>query len=201
FVVPLFDNGDTMLVRQWRHAWETSSWEVPAGTFDGDEDPLECARRELAEETGLVAARYRSLGVVHGAAFLTGRAHLFLAESLTESARNPETYEQDMEVLRLPFAEALDAALEGEIVHCGTVRIGRGGRDLLALRIEQHHAIGDRSWVEVAVKRDLDAVPCHLDAHHLGTLAELAAKAATRLVDAELTAARVAHEGQRFLVV
>ena len=121
FVVPLFDNGDTMLVRQWRHAWETSSWEVPAGTFDGDEDPLECARRELAEETGLVAARYRSLGVVHGAAFLTGRAHLFLAESLTESKRNPETYEQDMEVLRLPFAEALNTALEGEIVHSGSV--------------------------------------------------------------------------------
>ena len=121
FVVPLFDNGDTMLVRQWRHAWETSSWEVPAGTFDGDEDPLACARRELAEETGLVAARYRSLGVVHGAAFLTGRAHLFLAESLTESARNPETYEQDMEVLRLPFADALNAALEGEIVHSGSV--------------------------------------------------------------------------------
>ena len=121
FVVPRFDNGDTMLVRQWRHAWETSSWEVPAGTFDGDDDPLECARRELAEETGLVAARYRSLGVVHGAAFLTGRAHLFLAESLTESKRNPETYEQDMEVLRLPFAEALNAALEGEIVHSGSV--------------------------------------------------------------------------------
>ncbi|TME23881.1 MAG: NUDIX hydrolase [Chloroflexi bacterium] len=121
FVVPLFDNGDTMLVRQWRHAWETSSWEVPAGTFDGDEDPLECARRELAEETGLVAARYRSLGVVHGAAFLTGRAHLFLAESLTESKRNPETYEQDMEVLRLPFAEALNSALEGDIVHSGSV--------------------------------------------------------------------------------
>ncbi|TMF75113.1 MAG: NUDIX hydrolase, partial [Chloroflexi bacterium] len=85
FVVPRFDNGDTMLVRQWRHAWETSSWEVPAGTFDDGEDAMECARRELAEETGLVAARYTSLGVVHGAAFLTGRAHLFLAESLTEA--------------------------------------------------------------------------------------------------------------------
>ncbi len=121
FVVPFFDNGDTMLVRQWRHAWNTSSWEVPAGTFDEGEEPLECARRELAEETGLVATRYRSLGVVHGAAFLTGRAHLFLAESLTEQARSPESYEQDMEVLRLPFAEALDAALEGQIVHSGSV--------------------------------------------------------------------------------
>ena len=121
FVVPHFDNGDTMLVRQWRHAWDVSSWEVPAGTFDGDEDPLNCARRELAEETGLIAERYLSLGVVHGAAFLTGRAHLFLAEGLTESERSPETYEQDMEVLRLPFGEALGAALEGQIVHSGSV--------------------------------------------------------------------------------
>jgi ADP-ribose pyrophosphatase len=134
FVVPYFDNGDTMLVRQWRHAWETSSWEVPAGTFDDGEDPLECARRELAEETGLVAARYKSLGVVHGAAVLTGRAHLFLARELTERARSPETYEQDMVVLRLPFTEALDAALEGQIVHSGSVTaLCRAGRALKVL--------------------------------------------------------------------
>jgi ADP-ribose pyrophosphatase len=131
FVVPYFDNGDTMLVRQWRHAWEESSWEVPAGTFDGDEDPLVCARRELAEETGLVATRYTSLGVVHGAAFLTGSAHLFLAEGLTESDRHPESYEQDMEVLRLPFVDAFNAALEGQIVHSGSVTaLSRAARAL-----------------------------------------------------------------------
>jgi ADP-ribose pyrophosphatase len=121
FVVPYFDNADTMLVRQWRHAWDESSWEVPAGTFDDGEDAMTCARRELAEETGLIAARYRSLGVVHGAAFLTGRAHMFLAEGITASERNPETYEQDMEVQRLPFAAALQAALDGEIGHSGSV--------------------------------------------------------------------------------
>jgi ADP-ribose pyrophosphatase len=121
FVVPIFEDGDTMLVRQWRHAWDISSWEVPAGTCDGDEDPLHCARRELAEEAGIVAERYRSLGVVRGAAFLTGRAHLYLAEGLTVSDRAPEAYEQDMEVLRLPLDEALDAALEGEVVHSGSV--------------------------------------------------------------------------------
>jgi ADP-ribose pyrophosphatase len=121
FVVPCFDDGDTMLVRQWRHAWDASSWEVPAGTFNEGEDPLECATRELAEEAGLLADRYTSLGVAHGAAFLTGRAHMFLAQSLTESARNPETYEQDMVVRRLPFREALEAALSGEIVHAGSV--------------------------------------------------------------------------------
>jgi len=121
FVVPYFENGDTMLVRQWRHAWDVSSWEVPAGTTDLGEEPLECARRELAEETGLVAARYRSLGIVRGAAILTGPAHLYLAEELTESNRNPERYEQDMEVMRLPFRDALDAALEGEIMHSGSI--------------------------------------------------------------------------------
>ena len=121
FVVLYFDNGDTMLVRQWRHAWNRSSWEVPAGTAEKGEDPLECARRELAEETGLIAARYTSLGSVHGAAILTGSAHLFLAEELTVSVRAPERYEEDMEVLRLPFAEALEAAFDREIVHSGSV--------------------------------------------------------------------------------
>ena len=131
FVVPYFDDGDTVLVRQWRHAWDESSWEVPAGTFNEGEDPLECAKRELAEETGLVAARYTSLGAVHGAAFLTGRAHMFLAESITESERNPETYEQDMEVLRLPFSEAFEAALSGQISHSGSVTaLSRSARAL-----------------------------------------------------------------------
>ena len=131
FIVPYLDNGDTVLVRQWRHAWEESSWEVPAGTFDEGEEPIECAKRELAEETGLVGARYTSLGVVHGAAFLTGRAHMFLAESITEVERRPETYEQDMEVLRLPFADALEAALSGQIVHSGSVTaLSRAARAL-----------------------------------------------------------------------
>jgi 8-oxo-dGTP pyrophosphatase MutT (NUDIX family) len=131
FIVPYFENGDTVLVRQWRHAWDESSWEVPAGTFNEHEAPLECAKRELAEETGLIASTYTSLGVVHGAAFLTGRAHLFLAESITESERNPERYEQDMEVLRLPFADALEVALNGRIAHSGSVTaLSRAARAL-----------------------------------------------------------------------
>jgi len=130
FVVPFFPNGDTVLVRQWRHGWDESSWEVPAGTFSAGEDALECAARELTEETGLVAGRLESLGVVRGSAVLTGRAHLFLAEEITESERHPEAYEQDMVTLRLPFAEAFEAALDGRIVHAVSVtallRVARG---------------------------------------------------------------------------
>ena len=121
FVVPYFENGDTVLVRQWRHAWDESSWEVPAGTFNAGEDPETCARRELEEETGLVAERLMSLGTVHGAAFLVGKAHLFLAQQISERERSPETYEQDMEMRRLPFADALKAALDGDIAHSGSI--------------------------------------------------------------------------------
>ena len=64
---------------------------------------------------------YNPLGIVHGAAMLTGRVHMFLAESITEAERNPESYEQDMEVLRLPFQEAFQAAMSGEIAHSGSV--------------------------------------------------------------------------------
>ena len=65
------------------------------------------------------------------AAFLTGRAHMFLAESITQSERNPETYEQDMEVLRLTFSEALEAALGGQITHSGSVTaLSRAARAL-----------------------------------------------------------------------
>lgn len=130
-VVPHFDNGDTVLVRQWRHAWDESSWEVPAGTLNEGEPPEECARRELAEETGLRATSLTSLGVVHGAAILSARANLYLAEGITEAEQNLETYEQDMEVLRLPLADALNAALEGEIVHSGSVTaLARAARAL-----------------------------------------------------------------------
>ena len=130
-VVPHFEDGDTVLVRQWRHAWDESSWEVPAGTFDAGEGPLDCARRELAEETGLRADRFTNLGVVHGAAVITARAHIYLAEGVTQAEQHLETYEQDMEVRRLALKDALDAALRGEIVHSGSVTaLARAARAL-----------------------------------------------------------------------
>jgi ADP-ribose pyrophosphatase len=130
-VVPYLYNGDTVLVRQWWHSWDESSWEAPAGTFDEGEEPEQCARRELGEETGLRASRFTELGMIHGAAILTARAHLYLAQGITEAQQNLETYEQDMEVLRLPLAEALSAALDGEIVHSGSVTaLARAARAL-----------------------------------------------------------------------
>lgn len=131
FVVPHFENGDTVLVRQWRHAWGASSWEVPAGTLAKGEDPLEGAKRELEEEAGLRAQRWRPLGAAHGAAILTGTAHMYLAEGLSEVAHNREPYEQDMEAMRLPLKDALEAALGGDIAHSTSITsLARAARAL-----------------------------------------------------------------------
>ena len=130
-VVPHFEDGDTVLVRQWRHAWDASSWEVPAGTLSRGEEPLAGARRELEEETGLRAETLSSLGDAHGAAILTGKAHIYLAEGLTQVERNLEPYEQDMEVRRLPLLEAFEAGLGGEIAHSGSITaLARAARAL-----------------------------------------------------------------------
>jgi ADP-ribose pyrophosphatase YjhB (NUDIX family) len=121
FVVPYDDAGSTVLVRQWRQAWRSTAWEVPAGTLEPGEDPLAGAQRELGEEAGLMAERWTSLGVSRGTAAGSGRQHLFLARGLRRVERAPELYERDMVMRTVPFRTALDAALGGEIEHAGTI--------------------------------------------------------------------------------
>src|SRR5262249_27395872 len=70
FVVPYSQSGTTILVRQWRHTWRATSWEVPAGTLEPGEEPLACAQRELREEAGLMADEWTSLGATRGTAVL-----------------------------------------------------------------------------------------------------------------------------------
>jgi len=121
FVVPVFEDGSTMLVRQWRYPWRATSWEVPAGTLEENEEPLAGARRELAEETGLRAERWTTLGVLRPSALLDSRQFLFLAEAVSESERALESYERDMITRRLPLADAVKEALGGGIVHATAV--------------------------------------------------------------------------------
>lgn len=131
FVVPYAPSGATVLVRQWRHTWGTTSWEVPAGTMEPGEGPLACAQRELREEAGLIAGEWTPLGATHGTALITGRQHLFLARRLRRVQRTPEPYERDMILREVPFRTALDAALQGEIEHAASVAaLARAARAL-----------------------------------------------------------------------
>lgn len=131
FIVPVFDDLTTVLVRQWRYPWRETSWEVPAGTMEEGEDPLECARRELEEEAGLAADRWEPLGVMRPSALLDSRQHLYLARGVREVPRAPELYEGDMITRRLPLGEAAAEALGDGIYHATAVAaLARAARRL-----------------------------------------------------------------------
>jgi ADP-ribose pyrophosphatase len=94
-----------VLVGQRREAVRGELLELPAGTLERDESPLDCARRELEEETGLTAARWRRLaGFWTSPGFLREEMHLFVAEETTEGEARTES-DEEVELVRIPVAE------------------------------------------------------------------------------------------------
>ncbi|MAK89921.1 MAG: DNA mismatch repair protein MutT [Oceanospirillaceae bacterium] len=114
-VVPLADNGDTWLVGQYRFPLHEYHWEVPMGGAPAGESALDCAIRELKEETGLEAAAVEELCRLHTSNCITDEAAVaFIAKGLTEGEAEPEETEQ-LTLKRLPFNEALAMAMDGRI--------------------------------------------------------------------------------------
>ena len=114
-IVARLDDSRIVLVRQWRHAAGRALWELPAGTCDPGEDPAVTARRELTEETGYSAGRWRDLGHAPLApGYSTEEMHFYLAEELTEGETHTDE-DENLEV-RLVSAEELRAlARAGEV--------------------------------------------------------------------------------------
>ncbi len=106
-MIPVDNQGRILLVKQWRRASGRVLIELPAGTLDNNEDPRECAQRELQEEIGYKAGKLTSLGGFFSApGYSTEYLHLFLAEDLSESQLQPDENEE-IEILPLTPAEAL----------------------------------------------------------------------------------------------
>jgi 8-oxo-dGDP phosphatase len=120
-IVALDDDDRVVMVRQYRHAVGEHLWELPAGLRDVDgEPPVDSARRELAEETQLAAARWSLLVTQHPSpGFCDELIQLYLAEGLTEVARPDgfvvEHEELDMTVERVPLAEAVQWVFDGKV--------------------------------------------------------------------------------------
>lgn len=126
-IVPVDDEGRVVLVRQYRHVLRTAQLEVPAGKLDVDgEAPPEAARRELIEEVGLDAAELTELVCFHNSAGWTDEVTtVYLARGLMPAGA-PDGFvaaaeEADMEVLRLPLAEAVAMAERGELTDAKTL--------------------------------------------------------------------------------
>ncbi|HET9888511.1 MAG TPA: NUDIX hydrolase [bacterium] len=121
-VVPLHEDGSITILRQYRHAVGQYLWEVPAGKLDKKgEDPLACAKRELAEEAGLTANDWTKLGSIYTTpGFCDEIIHLYLARSL-ESVEQHLERDEVIEVHRLTLAEALAKIPTEEIRDTKTV--------------------------------------------------------------------------------
>jgi ADP-ribose pyrophosphatase len=134
------DGDEVLLVRQWRHATGGPLLEIPAGTIDRSPDgtlelPGTCAARELAEETGLHAARWRELGAFWTAPGFTNEyMHLYLAQDLSPTLgdERPDPDER-LELVRVRWRDALAAAEAGEI-HDAKTLVGLFRLGLLAGR-------------------------------------------------------------------
>lgn len=120
-VVALTADGQVVLERQHRYPLRRDFIEIPAGKLEPGEDPQGCARRELLEETGYVAAEWRRLGVVHNAiGYSDERIELWLARGL-EKREQALDEEEFLEVLTLPFEEALGWIRDGRITDVKTI--------------------------------------------------------------------------------
>jgi 8-oxo-dGTP pyrophosphatase MutT (NUDIX family) len=115
-VIPVDDEGFTWLVGQYRYTTESYEWEIPEGGCPEDEELLECAARELQEETGLIAAEYRLIlsGLQLSNSVSNESAYIFVARGLSQTEATPEETEK-LTVRRLPLAEAVAMAERGEI--------------------------------------------------------------------------------------
>jgi ADP-ribose pyrophosphatase len=120
-ILPVLDAGRVVLLRNFRFVVGDTLWEVPAGTVEPNEALEDCARRELIEETGYAAAKWRSLGYLYASpGVLDEKLHLFVAEELTAGEARPEP-DEELEPVIVRLGDAVRMCLDGTIRDAKTV--------------------------------------------------------------------------------
>jgi ADP-ribose pyrophosphatase len=120
-IVALFENGDTLLVGQYRYPLQQYHWELPMGGAPEDESTLSCAQRELQEETGFTAVKWQQILSMHLSNSITQeQGSTFIAEGLQAGEMSLEDTE-DISCQRVPFERVFQQVMAGEITDAMTV--------------------------------------------------------------------------------
>ncbi|MBX7207517.1 MAG: NUDIX hydrolase [Verrucomicrobiaceae bacterium] len=137
-VIPIDDEGHTWLVGQYRYTHDRYEWEIPEGGCPEGEELLDCAARELLEETGIIAREFEMIldGIQLSNSVSDEKAYIFVARDLSFVGAAPEDTEK-IEVRRVPLTQAIDMALRGEILDAMSVV----GLLRVALPLEDRQAI------------------------------------------------------------
>lgn len=120
-LLPLFDDGRVLLVRQYRHAVGSYLWELVAGRIEPRESPLAAAKRELLEETGYSAGRWkRILRFWASPGFVAEAMSLYLAQDLRSGVAQPED-DEAIDFQLMPLKKAVAMVLDGAIQDAKTI--------------------------------------------------------------------------------
>ena len=115
-IIPVDKDLNTWLVGQYRYTLNQWHWEIPEGGGPLADAPVESAKRELREETGLTARSWSEVVHLHTSNSVTDEeGHIFLAEDLEEGDNALEETEADLKVWKLPLRDALQMVLDGKI--------------------------------------------------------------------------------------
>ena len=114
-VVPVDNDGNVIMVRQYRYAFGQVLLEIPAGKLEKGEEPLPAAMRELEEETGTVAGKMEYLGELYTTvAIFDENIHMYLATDLTYKDAHPDQ-DEFLEVEKMPLDTLVKMVMDGEI--------------------------------------------------------------------------------------
>lgn len=119
-VLPMDDSGGVRLVREFKYGIGEPTLEAVSGAIESGETPEQAGLREIGEEVGLIAAEWVDMGLVNPfTTVINSPNHMFLARKLSEIRHRLNPREQ-LEIVEMPFPDALQAVLDGTITHAAS---------------------------------------------------------------------------------